>query len=68
MIILCNSLLSNDRVHAIPADSGKMIKPKPVIDTVIEVDVAPIKKTRLLILILCLEFHNFYTSFWIYGF
>ena len=41
MINLCNTLLQNDRVHAIPADIGKIIKPIPVIDKVIEVDVAP---------------------------
>ena len=32
-----------DKVHAIPADIGKIIKPTPVIDRVIEVDVAAIK-------------------------
>ena len=41
MINLCNILLPNDRVQAIPADIGKIIKPTPVIDKVIEVDVAP---------------------------
>ena len=41
MINLCNTLLPNDRVKAIPADIGKIIKPIPVIDRVIEVDVAP---------------------------
>ena len=41
MINLCNTLLPNDRVQAIPADIGKIIKPIPVIDRVIEVDVAP---------------------------
>ena len=40
MINLCNTLLPNDKVHAIPADIGEIIKPKPVTDTVIEVDVA----------------------------
>ena len=44
MIILCKTLLPNDRVQAIPADTGKTIKPTPVIDRVIKVDVAP-KKT-----------------------
>ena len=38
---LCNTLLPNDRVHAIPADIGEIIKPIPVIDRVIEVNVAP---------------------------
>ena len=41
MIILCNTLLPNDKVQAIPADFGKIIKPTPVTDKVIEVDVAP---------------------------
>ena len=41
MISLCNTLLPNDRVQAIPADIGKIIKPKPVTVRVIEVDVAP---------------------------
>ena len=41
MINLCNTLLPNDKVQAIPADIGKIIKPIPVIDKVIEVDVAP---------------------------
>ena len=44
MINLCNTLLPNDRVHAIPADIGKTIKPIPVIDRIIEVDVAPMLK------------------------
>ena len=42
MINLCNILLPNDRAQAIPADIGNTIKPKPVTDKVIEVDVAPI--------------------------
>ena len=41
MIVLCITLLLNDRVQAIPADFGKTIKPIPVIDRVREVDVAP---------------------------
>ena len=40
MIILCNFFLPIDRLHAIPVDIGKTIKPKPVIDRIIEVDVA----------------------------
>ena len=39
MINFCNTLLPNDRVQAIPADIGKIIKPIPVTDSVIEVDV-----------------------------
>ena len=42
MISLCNTLLLNDRVHAIPADISKILKPIPVVDKLIEVDVAPI--------------------------
>ena len=41
MINLCNILLPNERPQAIPADIGKTIKPIPVTDKVIEVDVAP---------------------------
>ena len=40
MIKLCNTLLPNDRVQAIPADIGKIFNPTPVTDRVIEVDVA----------------------------
>ena len=42
MFNLCNTLLPNDRVQAKPADMGKTIKPIPVIDKLIEVDVAVI--------------------------
>ena len=42
MINFCNTLLPNDGVQAIPADVGKIFKPTPVIDRVIEVDVAPL--------------------------
>ena len=38
---LGNTLLANDRVQAIPADIGKLFKLIPVIDRVVEVDVAP---------------------------
>ena len=41
MFILCNTLLPNDRVHAIPADLVKIIEPTPVTDKIFEVDVAP---------------------------
>ena len=40
MINLCNILLPNDRVQAIPADIGDTINPIPVTDKAIEVDVA----------------------------
>ena len=39
MIDLCKTLLPNDRVHALPADIGKRIKQRPLIDIVIETDV-----------------------------
>ena len=42
MIILCNTLLANIRVNATSADFGKIIKPTPATDKVIEVDVAPL--------------------------
>ena len=42
MINLCNTLLPNYRVQAIPADIGKIIKPKPVTDKVIEFDVVAV--------------------------
>ena len=41
MIKLCNTLLPNDRVQAIPADMDKIIRPTSVTDKVIEVDVSP---------------------------
>ena len=41
MINLCNFLLPKGRPQAIPADIGKTIKPIPITDRVIEVDVAP---------------------------
>ena len=40
MINLCNILLLKDRPQTIRADIGKIIKPTPVTDSVIEVDVA----------------------------
>ena len=41
MINLCNILFANGRVQAISAYIGETIKPIPVIDRVIEVDIAP---------------------------
>ena len=40
MINLCKILLPNDKPQAILADIGKIIKPKPGTDKVIDVDVA----------------------------
>ena len=45
MFNLCNTLLHNDRVQAIPVVIGKINKPTPVIDRVTEVDVAPKETT-----------------------
>ena len=39
---LCKTLLPSHKVPARPADFGKTIKPIPVIDRVVEVDVAPL--------------------------
>ena len=44
MINLCNILLPNDRVQAIPADIGRINNPIPLTDRVIEVDVAAMIK------------------------
>ena len=44
MNYLCNTLLLNDRLQAIAAHLGKTIKPTPVIDRAIEIDVAPVIK------------------------
>ena len=41
MINLCNTLLPNDRVKAIPADIEKTTKLIPVTDRFIEVEVDP---------------------------
>ena len=43
MFILCKTSIPSDKAQAIPADTGKTIKPTSVIETVIEVDVVPIK-------------------------
>ena len=40
MINLCNTLLPSDKPQAIPADMGKITKPIPVTDSVIETEVA----------------------------
>ena len=45
MIILCITLLPNDRTLAIPAELGTNIKPTPVTDNVTVVVVAPISAT-----------------------
>ena len=63
MINLCNILLPNDKTQALLADIGKISKPKPVIDKVIEIDVVAMITIESTIIILCLEFYNFYISF-----
>ena len=57
MINLCNILLPKDIPQAIPADIGKTIKPIPVDDRVIEVDVAP------MITILSTDSNNVFKNF-----
>ena len=42
MIILCLNLLPNDKTHGNPDDIRKIVKPTPVIDEVLEVDVVPL--------------------------
>ena len=44
IINLCKTLWPNDKIPAIPSGIGKTILAIPVIDKVIEFDVAPIKK------------------------
>ena len=45
MIILCITLLSNDKARAIPAEIGTTINPTPVTDKVTDVVIPPIKTT-----------------------
>ena len=69
MIILCNTLLPNRRVHAIPADIGKTIKPIPLTDKVIEVDVVPIitiVSTDSNFVLRVLEFLDLFFDLWFY--
>ena len=60
--------LPNDRVHAIPAEIGKIIRPIPVFDKVVEVDIVPRKTIVSTDSKLCLEFYIFHISFSIYDF
>ena len=60
MIILCNTLLPNDRGHCIQLKISTTIKSKPATDTVIDDVVAPILTT---VSIDCNDevmFYNFY--------
>ena len=68
MNIFCDTLLPNDRVHAIPADIGRIIKPTAVIDKVIEVDVAPMITIESTDFHIVFRFCNFDFSFLIHGF
>ena len=63
MINLCNTLLPIDRVHALPTDIGKIIKPTPVIDRDIEVDVDPMITILSTDSNFVFRFYNFYISF-----
>ena len=67
MINLCNTLLVRDKKHAIPADFRKTIEPIPVIDRVIEVDVAPMLlklSTVSSIVFWLLKFFYFFFILW----
>ena len=68
LINLCNTLLPNDRVHAISVDIGNIIKSTPVIDRVIEVEIAPIITIVSTVSKIVLDFFNFFIIFWISGF
>ena len=68
MIILCNILLPNDRIHAIPTEIGKTIRPTPATDEIILVDVAAIITIVSTDSNIVFEFYNFCISFLIYGF
>ena len=64
MINSCDTLLPNDRVHAIPADIGKIIKPKPIID---KVEAPMIKKlsTDSSIVFRVLKFLHLFFDLWV---
>ena len=67
MINFCNTLSPSDKVHAIPADFGKIIRPIPVIDKVLEVDVAAIimilsTDSRIVFRVLSILYFSF--DFW----
>ena len=65
MIISYNTLLPNDKPHAVSVDIGIAIKPIPVRDNVIELDVVAIMTNvsndfNIVVIVL-----YFYISFWI---
>ena len=68
MIILCITLLPNDRAHAIPAEIGTTIKPTPVIDNLTDVVVEPKITTVWTDSIFEVIFLCFFICFLIYGF
>ena len=68
MTNICNTLLPNDEVQAIPADIGKTIKPVPVTDRIIEVDVVAMITILSTDSNIVFRFYNFYISFLIFGF
>ena len=63
MINLCNTLLPNGRVQAIPADIGKKIRLIPVIGRIIEVDVDPMITIESTDSNFVFRVYNFYISF-----
>ena len=68
MIILCITLLPNDRAHAIPAEIGTTTKPTRVTDNITDVVVEPITTTvwtdsNIEVSVLC-----FFICFLKYGF
>ena len=60
MIKLCNILLPKDRPQAILADIGNTIKPIPVTDSVIEVEVAAVITILSTDSNIVFEVYNFY--------
>ena len=63
MINFCNTFLPKDKVQARPADIGKIIKPTPVTDKVIEVNVAPMITTESTDSTIVLKFYKFFYIF-----
>ena len=63
MVILCDTLLPNDRVQAIPDVIGKIFKPTPVTDGVIKVDVTLMRTVVSTDSNTVFELYSFYTSF-----
>ena len=68
MVYLCNTLLPNDKPHANPADIGNIIEPIPVIDRVINVDIAAMKTIESTDSNTVFRVFNFYISISIHDF